>query len=463
MPGDWNAWHNPHLKYEWATAHYDADIAFLHRQAEILREYTKAPIGTDMMPTDAMDYETTCGKLDVVMFNHYNTPENLSDAVFWFDFMRPLKDRPFWNTETATTWNGSTAIGQFLKPEGFCRVNSWLPVALGGECNMYWLWRQHWAGHELLHGSVLSPEGRPTHTFKEVQRTAAEFAKAADFINGTKVATPVALHFTSKSWGLFDQQKFFEGNNYAGNVQSIHRSLLRCGTRPDVIGAAHSLEGYKLLVSPCVMTLEDGDLAEKIRAFTENGGVWVAGPMTDVRNDIGAHYTDRAMGMLESWLGVQLDYSVPTDGTVLETKWEDGNVLTVRNWAELYTLNVGERLAAVTGGHSALTGKSLISRHKVGRGEVILCGALMADDDIDRLLSIALADAGITVFETEGALNVSPRQGETGKGLILCETACQPAAVRIACCMTDLLTGETFRDTVPVESYGVRVLKETAI
>ena len=461
VPGDWNAWHNPHLKYEWAAAHYDADIAFIHRQAALLREYTKAPIGTDMMPTNAMDYETMCGKMDVVMYNHYNTPENLSDAVFWFDFLRTLKDRPFWNTETATTWNGSTAISQVLKPEGFCRVNSWLPVAMGGECNMYWLWRQHWAGHELLHGSVLSPEGRPTHTFGEVQRTAAEFAKAADFLNGTKVTTPVALHFTSKSWQLSAQQKFFEGNSYVGNVKAVHRSLVRCGARPDVIGAGHALSDYKLLVSPCVMTLEDGDMAEKIRAFVENGGVWVAGPMTDVRNGIGAHYTDRAMGMLEDWLGVRLEYSVPTDGTVLRTAWEDGTALEVRHWAELYTLQGGERLAAVTGGHSALTGKSLISRHRVGKGEVILCGALPEPDDLDRLLRIALADAQVPAFEVEGALHVAPRRGETENGLVLCETGCAPASLQITSPMTDLLTGETFRETVPVEPYGVRILTET--
>ena len=458
IPGDWNAWHNPHLKYEWAAAHYEADIAFMHRQAEILRLYTDAPIGTDMMPTNAMGYEEMCGDLDVVMFNHYNTPANLSDAVFWFDYLRTLKDRPFWNTETATTWNGSTAIGQVLKPEGYCRVNSWLPVALGGESNMYWLWRQHWAGHELVHGSVLSPEGRPTHTFGEVQRTAKDFETASAFLSGTKVKTDVALHFTSKAWQLFDQQKVFDGNWYAGDVQQVHRALVRSGVRPDVIGAAHSLDGYKLLVSPCVMTLEDGDLAEKIKAFVENGGVWVAGPLTDVRNDIGAHYTDRAMGMIEDWLGVTLDYGVPTDGSVMKSAWCDGEDLAVRKWAELYTLNGGETLAAVTAGHSALNGKSVISRHKVGKGEVILCGALTEDADLGKLMNIALHDAGIELFPVMGSLNVSPRSGEAGEGLVLCETGCGPALMKIERPAADLLTGETFTDNVPVEPYGVRVL-----
>ena len=457
VPGDWGAWHNPHLKYEWSAAHHDADIAFIHRQAEILRQYTAAPIGTDMMPINGMDYEKMCGALDVVMFNHYNTPANLHEAVFWFDYLRTLKDRPFWNTETATSWNGSTAIGQVLKPEGYCRVNSWLPVALGGECNLYWLWRQHWAGHELMHGSVLSPEGRPTHTFGEVRQTAAEYDNASGFLNGSKVATPVALHFTSGSWQLFEQQQMVDGNSYIQNVQTVHRALTRCGVRPDVIGALHALEEYKLLVSPCVITLEDADMAQRIRAFVENGGVWVAGPMTDIRNGIGAHYTDRAMGMIEDWLGVRLDYGIPTDGTVLQTAWETGEKLSVRNWAELFTIKEGECLARATGGHSALIGKSLISRHKVGKGEVILCGALPADADLDKLLAIALSDAAVQAFKVTGELQITPRVGET-EGLVLCETGCRPASLCIAQPMTDLLTGETFRDAVAVAPYGVRVM-----
>ena len=64
------------------------------------------------------------------MFNHYNDVENLGDTLFWFDYLRTIKDVPFWNTETQTSWNGSTDIGQIMKPEGFCRINSWLPFQI---------------------------------------------------------------------------------------------------------------------------------------------------------------------------------------------------------------------------------------------------------------------------------------------------------------------------------------------
>ena len=460
VPGDWYAWQNPHLKFEWAAAHHEANTAFLHRQADILRKHTSAPIGTDMMPTNFMDYETVCAGLDVVMFNHYNTRETLSDEVFWFDYLRTMKDRPFWNTETNATWNGSTEIGMVLQPEGFSRVNSWLPVALGGESNFYWLWRQHWAGHELMHGSLLSPEGRPTHTFGEIQKTASDFAAASAFLTDAKVTTPVALHFTSRSWQLFEQQKIVTGNSYDRNVKAVHRSLVRSGVRPDVIGTKHSLADYKLLISPCVMTLEDGGLAEKIRAFVENGGVWLAGPMTDIRNKIGAHYIDRAMGMIEDWLGVRLDYGIPTDGAVLKTAWITGEELTVRGWAELYTLSGGEPLAEAIAGHSALSGKAVISRHKLGKGEVILCGALLADDDLDKLLRIALADAEVTPYRVDGTLQIAPRMGAGGRGLVLCETGGSAAALHIDAKLQDLLTGEQWEHVVPVEPFGVRVLTE---
>ena len=96
----------------------------------------------------------------------------------------------------------------------------------------------------------------------------------------------------------------------------------------------------------------------------------------------------------------------------------------------------------------------------MGRGEVILCGALLEDADLSKLLSIAYADAGITPYETTGTLNVVPREGEAGEGLILCETAHAPASVKIDGSMTDLLTGETFDGEIPVEPYGVRVMKK---
>ena len=461
IPPPIHGWHNPHLKYEWMRSHYEADIRFMHRQAEILRQYTDAPIGTDMMPLNGMDYEKMNEALDVVMFNHYNTPADLTDELFWFDFMRTLKDRPFWNTETATTWNGDTGMYQHLKPEGFCRLNSWLPVALGGQSNMYWLWRQHWAGHELTHGSVLTPEGRPVHVFGEVQQTAREFEQASDFLCSTRVKTDVALLFTSKSWQLFQHQAILYGNNYLEETCRVHKALMESGVRPDVIGAKADLSGYKLLFTPLQMTLEDGDLGEKIVAWVKEGGTWVAGPMTDIRNGIGAHYTDRAMGVLEQLLQIRQDYTIPTDGSLLKAAWADGKELVCNKWAECYTVPDGaEALATVTAGHSALVGKTVIGRFSCGKGTVILCGTFPEDASAKQLIRESFRSAQVTSFQASENLTVIPRSGKDTEGLILCELAFRDASIRLPFPAVDILTGEIHREVCAVEPYGIKVLKK---
>ena len=107
-----------------------AIIEFIEHQRDILRPLTGAPLGTDMMPTNGVNWRQMHRKLDLVEFNHYDGEGGLGKAVFWMDFARPMKPRPFWNTETHTCWNGSTTANGYKEP-GFCRANSWLPVALG--------------------------------------------------------------------------------------------------------------------------------------------------------------------------------------------------------------------------------------------------------------------------------------------------------------------------------------------
>ena len=82
------SWQNPHIRMEWNRFHYQSDMDFIHSHADILRQLTKAPIGTDMMPLNGMGYQDMTKPLDVIQFNHYNTEQNLPQLPLWFDFFR---------------------------------------------------------------------------------------------------------------------------------------------------------------------------------------------------------------------------------------------------------------------------------------------------------------------------------------------------------------------------------------
>ncbi len=463
-----DAWHNPHLVFEWKQAHHETDIAFIHEQAEAMRPFINpdVPIGTDMMPTVGMSHEKMLEKLDVAQFNHYNTAENLPDITFWFDFERTLKDRPFWNTETATVWNGSTAINQVMKPEGFTRINSWLPVAQGAECNMYWLWRQHWGGQELMHGAVLWPDGQYFYAVNEVKQTAQELERAGDFLTRTTVKTDVALHCLSASQELIETAPLYEGNDYRAHVSAIHGALRRAGIPVNVIGAAKDLGNYKMLVTPLGITLEDENgghaLQDKITAFVQNGGTWVAGPMTDIRNSIGAHYTDAATGFLEKLTGARLTNAIPSDDTVLKLETAAGKPFAHHRWVETFTLPAGAQVSwRVASGHSALNGTAVAAKIPVGRGYVVLCGTFPDDDVLQALFADCADAAGANRFTVSGkGILVVPREGYGASGLVVCETAHENASVVLPGVYRDVLRARDVSGTLQVEPYGVYVLQK---
>ena len=459
IPAPRDAWHNPHLIQEWKIFQNDSHVEFVHRQAKILHKYVKVPVGTDTMPVNGMDYRKLTEKLDIVQFNHYNVPENLYCCAFWFDYLRTLKEHPFWNTETATCWNGSTAITQSIKPEGYCRANSWLPIALGGEANMYWLWRTHWAGHELVHGAVIDSSGRDMHTVSEVKDVAHGFHAASRFLTGTRVRPDAAIHFTSLSWNMHECQKVVEGWEYMPTVQdTFYRPMTRRGLRPDVIDSGAALDSYKLIFSPMVMSLDDRDLSARMAQWVKDGGVWVVGPLTDVRNADGTRYRDRFHGMLESLTGARWAYNAPDRESRIQAAWQDGKAFQGNTWYEMWDAD-DDALVKVTGGHSAIEGKALVSLKPVGKGWVLLLGTLPSEKDMDRILRLVCEKSGVALPQVEGDVMVCPRRGEAGEGLVLVEYGCGEAAVTLDAPMTDLLTGRRLQGKIHLKPYDVLVLQ----
>lgn len=461
LPRD--ASHNPHLRLDWKVMQNDSHIRFVHRQAEILHAYTKAPVGTDIMPFNGMDYRRLNSKLDLVQFNHYNLEENEYTCALWFDYLRNMRPRPFWVTETSTCWNGSTEIDQTLHPEGYCRLNSWLPIALGAEANLYWLWRTHWAGHELMHGAVLDTSGKYMHIAGEIKQTAEEFSKAADFINQTKVIPDLAIHFTSLNWNLFETQHVVKGLDYQAALNEyFYKPIIDSGLRPDFIDAQVDLTAYKLVLSPLMMTLEEDGLPEKIQSFVENGGVWVAGPFTDIRDSNGAKYKDRHFGMIESLTGIDWQYGIPENGRLLKAQWVDQTSCSIQTWADLWEDDRDGALARTTAGYSSVIGKTVYGKYRVGKGWVFLLGTIPSKEDIDRIIAMACETAAIPYRRSTGNIIVARRKGESEEGIILAEYAGIGGEYNLEESdgeMTDILSDRHFSGRIRLAPYEVLVLK----
>lgn len=453
-------WQSPHPKLEVRLAQGKAQSNFVKAQIRILKQYTAAPIGTDTKPLAGLDHEMLTEECDIIQYNHYPDVENLCEQGFWFDYMRALKDRPFWVAETSPCWKGSRKVSQSLKPYGFCHISSWAPIILGGEATLYWLWRTHWAGHEMMHGALLYASGRPFHIFDEVRRTADELAICSDFINRTRVQTNVGLLFTSLAWNQFEFQPQLSDLQYQPKLyQYFYAPLVKAGIRPDVIGSRKDLSKYKLLFVPMVPTLEDGDLAARLEEWVNNGGILISGPMTDLRNKIGARYQDRLYGHIESLAKVKPLYEIPDTRGLIKCQWKDGTPFVGKDWYELMEEN-DDALVSVTDGYPSLIGHSPLVCRQVGKGKIYCLGTFPSKEDMQKLIALAAEETGIRRLRTEGTLFAAERTGDAGEGLIVAECRGENGSIELDEEMTDLLTGMRYSGKVNLAPYELLVLKK---
>ena len=454
-----DTWHHPSLLTEWMDFQSDSYIEFTEHQAEILHKLCGQPVGTDMMCLGGIDYYKMHRNLDIVQVNNYHQESDLWKVVFWYDMIRSQKDRPFWNTETSTCWPGATTANKYKSP-GFCRANSWLPIALGAEAVLYWLWRSHWSGQELMHGSVISSCGRGLHTIDEVKEIAAGFRASAEFINETRcVNSGLAVHFSSLAWLMFEFQPLVNDFRYGEKlIESFYRSLMEASLRADVIYPAASLDSYRVVCSPFLPTLDEAGLRERIEAWIKAGGTWIVGPLSDNRTINATKFTHAPFGSLEQWTGAYCKYQIPGDPRDFALRWSDGIESAGSIWYDGLEARGAEALATYTEG--PLKGLAAALRRKVGKGQIILLGTMPGREHLKKLLLSVCSQAGIEpAAQASPNLLVVPRKGKAAEGLIAVEHGNCPASLTLTRPATDLLTGRKYTGNVEIQPYGVMVLK----
>ena len=461
-----NTWSHPALIAEYMAFQSDTNAEFLHEQAETLRENgVRVPIGTDMMPIYTQHYPKTVAPLDIVQFNHYNHRDNLWEAGFWFDYMQGLKpDTPFWVTETSTGANGGASASGFAYPLGFNRVNSLLPFAFGAAMNNYWLWRAHPGGHELMHGSVITTQGRPVYNFGECRDIARILTAAEDFLSGTVTDyRGFAMSISCKSAMMFTAQPTVAGFDYRRRVLDLWHAYVGSGMLPELREPCMPLDDLQVLYSPCLMTLEEGDFPRRLRTWIENGGIWIAGPMTDIRNGDGAKYPDSPFGMIEKLTGIRCLYDMTAHSIPAKVDW-NGLESDTDAWTDLFALTEGQESLAGYRSLSAMDpspfdGGTAAAWCPVGKGGMILLGTMPSAEALRKITAFAFDKAGVQPgTQSDGNIIAVERRGAVS-GLMACEVEHRPGTLCLEGAYRDVVTGETVSGTLEMAPYEVRILE----
>jgi len=424
--------HHPSLVRAYRHFLSDSYASYCAEQVAVLRQYTPLPITTNAHWPVAhhLDYEALFKDLDFVSTDSYADPTALARYAFESDWMRPLKNKPFWFMETASTYSGGTAAwagNSFAHYPGSLRAKMWLMYSLGAESVCFWLWRGHWAGQEMEHGSLIYPWGEERVNTGEVRQVAAELAQHGDWLISTfPKPAEVAVHYTVSMQWIFDNGSIAGGFRYDPAITQFHKLLAENGIARDMISPEHSVEEYKVVCSPFLTAL-DANLIARMQKFVEEGGVWVLGPLSACRTPEGTAHQDAAYGAaFEEWPGIHVRHRLPAlDKQRLTSEFGEASC---GWWCDTYELRgEGEIIARYAG--APIDGLPAIVERQIGRGRVILLGTLPDDEWLGRLLnSLALAP---DVTATPGVVVTSRVHPDgTGAGWIAVNTSNVDGSVR---------------------------------
>lgn len=446
IPPRKDTWNHPSLEADWHSFQCEKIIDFVHFQKQIIARYTNAPVGTDMMTCADLDYDKMNEELDVVQFNHYEKESDLWFAAFWFDYMRTIKDRPFWCMETQPNWNGAFCAQNGKRAVENCYANTLMPYLKGGEMNMTWLWRTHPCGQEMWHGALLDCAGREYLTTPQFRRVNRDLHSAYEALSQNKIYSRIAIHISSTADIQLRYAEAAEGFKYIPELRKVYRGFLHHNV--DMIGLDHDLTGYKVLLSPFVCCI-DQQQKEQILSWVEKGGRWIVGPMADIYDDALRRYTDSPFGFLEKVTSTYCKYNVPIDHDDYRATWADHKPISCRNYYDGYETQNGDVLASYTQGD--LEGLAMIVEEKYGKGSLVLVGSVLESTDWEKLAGqepILQADDNVMLNQREN-------------GIITClEVFNKAGKVELDGDYRDLLTGQVQCGTWELRPYQAAVLEK---
>lgn len=460
---------NPTVRLEFERFCSRSQEAYQNLQVEALRPFTDRAITTNGtgLATNSINYYESTKTLDCYAFDYYPGLRDTSVDSFPYAFARGIKNgTPFWVLEFMSGGGHRLGGSGRLQPNpGALRQAVLQSFAHGADMMLHFQFRSFSYGAEQLNYAIVDMDGVPRRRYYEMCDTARDLKKL-EFLKGAGFGSRAAVCFDYDShWALRIKpvnDPLFHYVDYCGRY---YHALADAGIGTDVTSLEYALDeqnGYRMIVLPAMIILER-QMMEKIKAFTEKGGVIVATFLTAVKNEDNAGYRVPLPAYMNDLFGVQVEEVEP----VFETNHTEMEVLaegreyqgTDGIWSELLS-GEARALGYYTGDYK--TGCAVITGHEYGEGRAYYLGTDPGTEALEAVLKDAACRAGIeavSVEKEQGVELVRRLMGEKEFWFVFNFTG-KETTIRFGGRKTDVLSGNVFDGVADLPGNGCLVLEQ---
>jgi beta-galactosidase len=310
----------------------------------------------------------------------YNTSQP-DFSAFHHELYRGIAGDKFWIMEQQpgpvnwAHWNPAP------KP-GMVRLWTWEALAHGAEVVSYFRWRQLPYAQEQMHAGLTRPDRKPSPGGIEAAQVAREIEAVGPLPAFERAEVAIILDYEA-SW-MTRIQPQGDDFDYKLLLHRWYEAARLAGVDVDVVAPGQSLEGYKLVLVPCLPIISDAALA----AFEEAEGHVIFGARSGSKTEHGAIPWELPPGRLQALIDVRVaEVSSLRPGVTLGVK---GNGIegTVSRWRELLETECTADLTYDDGSPAMITS-----------GRISYLGAWADPELLRKIIRLALDRASVAMTE----------------------------------------------------------------
>lgn len=456
--------HNPGLMLEFKHFVTLSYKLFQRLQVEQLRPHLHQGVWIThnfMEWHDGYDHYAMSEDLDIASWDWYvgmgNHDYQASGAAH--DLVRGYKRRNFWLMETQPGSVNWKPLNNSLN-RGEARCMAWHAVGHGADAVLYWQWRSPLNGQEQYHGTLLDTSGQPRPFFDDTRHLASDFSLTSELIAGSTLEVEVAMLNCYPSRWSIQWQPHHQDFSYLTHFLHYYRPLAAQNIPVDIISADEPLEGYKLVIAPALIILND-QRVEHLKTYVKSGGHLVLTLRSGMKDTYNALLPTRQPGGLAELYGAEVQeyYALQEPVPLVGDGWRGWSQI----WAELVKVKdeVNSQVLAFYGESNGwLDGQPAIIQHPYGSGVVTFIGAYLDESSQVSLLDKIARQAGITpVMRTPEGVEACRRVSRSGQHIIILINHNRTEQhLQLPWNALEHLRHQGVGDVLTLEPYGIAVL-----
>ena len=341
-------WRNP----SWITDFYlftsDGAVNFASIQAEIIRAYMPNAFITHNGYFEKLDYKKLTREcLDFLSYDSYpsayarNAKGGDRDVAYKLALTHSCSEK-FLVPEQQSGPGGQLSYMHATPRPGQIRLWTYQSIAYGAVGILYFRYRTALYGAEQLWYGVYDHDLEENLRSAEIREIGEELGRLGDLFLSQRQRIEVAIYKDYRNDCADLAEDFAENDCW-----HVFTALNRLNIHADFVDSKDDFTPYKVLVVPHV-TVADEALAEKIRLFTEGGGIAIISARSGSKDENGHYRPTKAPCVFRELAGCRVDWFTAMPHYQTQSVDLNGKRYAVDTYYEMLTPEAGEAIAAYT-------------------------------------------------------------------------------------------------------------------